>query len=271
MTCRQVFAIAALIAALLAFTACTTAPVISPAARADLAPTGVLRAGINYGNGVLATRDAATGAPVGIAVNLATELGRRLDVPVELVMYEQAGNMVEGIKAGAWDVAFLAIDPLRANVMDFTAPYGEIEGAYLVPGGSRIRNIADVDRDGVRVAVVAKSNYDLFLTRNLQHAELVRIPTTHGSADVFAAGKVDVLAGVRQRVDEASRNVPGSRLLDGRFMVIRQAVAVPKGHAAGLQYVREFVEDIKESGLVAREFEKADVRDAAVAPPASVR
>ena len=173
--------------------------------------------------------------------------------------------MVEGIKAGAWDVAFLAIDPLRANVMDFTAPYGEIEGACSLPGGSRIRDIADVDRDGVRVAVVAKSNYDLFLTRNLQHAELVRIPTTHGSADVFAAGKVDVLAGVRQRVDEASRKYPGSRLLEGRFMVIRQAVAVPKGHAAGLQYVREFVEDIKESGLVAREFQKAGVPDAAVA------
>ena len=204
MTCRQVFAIAAL----LALTACTTAPVISPATRADLAPTGVLRAGINYGNGVLATRDTATGAPVGIAVNLALELGRRLGVPVELVVYEQAGNMVEGIKAGAWDVAFLAIDPLRANLWTSPRLMARSRVRHLVPGGSRIRDIADVDRDGVRVAVVAKSNYDLFLTRNLRHAELVRIPTTHGSADVFAAGKVDVLAGVRQRVDEASRNVP---------------------------------------------------------------
>jgi polar amino acid transport system substrate-binding protein len=250
---------------------CATTPPISPAALFDLAPTGKLRAGINYGNGVLATRDPATGEPRGIAVNLARELGRRIGVPVELVVYDQARLMVEGVKAGAWDVAFLAIDPLRADIIDFTAPYAEIEGTYLVPAGSPIRTIADVDRAGVRVAVTAKSNYDLFLTRNLKQAQLIRSDTTPGAADLLATGKVDVLAGVKQRIVEAAGRIPGSRQLDGRFMAIRQAVATPKSRDAGLRYLRVFVEDIKASGLVAREVEKAGVTDAAVSPPAPVQ
>ena len=256
------------LAALGFLASCATVPEISPAARSNLAPTGKLRAGINLGNGVIATRDQATGEVRGIAVNLARELGRRIGAPVELVVYEQARLMVDGLKAGAWDVAFLAIDPLRAEVIDFTAPYAEIEGTYAVPAGSPIHTVADVDRAGVRVSVVARSNYDLFLTRNLQHAQLVRAETTLGSADMFAAGKVDVLAGVKQRVDDAVARVPGSRVLPGRFMAIRQAVGTPKGRNAGLGYLREFVEDIKASGLVAREIEQAGIRDATVAPAA---
>ncbi len=247
---------------------CAMTPHAPPAARAELAPTGKLRAGINLGNGVIATFDPATGNATGIAVNVAHELGRRLAVPVELVVFKQARNAVDALQAGALDVVFVAIEPVRADVMDFSAPYAEIEGSYAVPAGSPIRATAEVDRRGVRISVVARSNYDLFLTRTLQHATLVRAETTQGSADEFVAGKVDVLAGVRQRVDDAVARAPGSRVLPNRFMAIRQAIGTPRGRTAGLAYLREFVEDIKASGLVAREIELAGLRDATVAPPA---
>ena len=251
--------------------ACATTAPVSPAARSDLAPTGKLRAGINLGNGVIATRDPVTREARGIAVNVARELGRRLGVPVELVVFEQARIAVDALQAGALDVVFVAIEPVRADGMDFTAPYAEIEGSYAVPAGSPIRSIAEVDREGVRISVVARSNYDLYLSRTLKHARLVRAETTQGSADVFSAGKVDVFAGVKQRVDDAVARTPGSRVLAGRFMAIRQAIGTPKGRAAGLAYLREFVEDIKASGLVAREIELAGLRDATVAPAAPVR
>ena len=185
---------------------------------ADLVPTGKLRAGINLGNGVIATRDPATGNPRGIAVNIAWELGRRLDVPVEYVVFEQARNAVDAMQAGAIDVVFVAIEPVRAAVIDFTAPYAEIAGTYAVPPGSKIRTMDEIDRTGVRISVVARSNYDLFLTRTLKNAQLVRANTTQGSADEFIAGKVDALAGVKQRVDDAVARTPGARVLDGRFM-----------------------------------------------------
>jgi polar amino acid transport system substrate-binding protein len=239
--------------------------------RADLAPTGKLRAGINYGNGVLAVPD-ATGQPRGIAPNIALELGRRLGVPVELISYKQARLLVEAGKSGAWDVGFVAIEPVRAASIDFTAPYLEIEGTYLVRAESPIKTNADVDRDGVTVGVVNKSNYDLYLSRTLKHAKLVRSDTTLGSADQFVNGQVEVLGGVKQRVVDARARVPGSRMLDGRFMAIRQAVGTPKGRGeAGLQYLKEFVEDIKASGFVAGEIEKSGMGDAIVAAPAPVR
>ncbi len=161
---------------------------ISPSLRSDLAPTGKLRVGINYGNPVLATRDATSGDLRGVAVDLARELGRRVGVPVELVGYDAAGKMVEGLQAGAWDVAFLAVDPGRAGEISFTAPYIEIEGAYLVPAGSPLRAIADVDREGVRIALAAKSAYDLFLSRSLQHAQLVHAPDPNAAFGLLVAG-----------------------------------------------------------------------------------
>jgi polar amino acid transport system substrate-binding protein len=261
---------AAALAALFFLSACAVTPSAPSAAVADLAPTGRLRAGINLGNGVIATRDAASGEIRGIAVNVARELARRLNVSVELVVFEQARNAVDAMQAGALDVVFVAIEPVRAAVIDFTAPYAEIEGTYAVPAGSSIRTIEDVDRDGVRISVVARSNYDLFLSRTLKRAQLVRTETTLGSADIFVDGKVDALAGVKQRVDEAVARSPGAHAL-GRFMSIRQAIGTPKGRSAGLAYLREFVEDIKTSGLVAREIGQAGLRDATVAPAAPVR
>jgi polar amino acid transport system substrate-binding protein len=258
-------------AALICLASCASVLPVSPTVVADLAPTGKLRAGINLGNGVVATRDPATGSVGGIAVNVARELGRRLDVPVELAVFEQARNAVDALSAGALDVVFVAIEPVRADAMNFTAPYAEIEGVYAVPPGSPISTIADVDREGVRISVVARSNYDLFLSRTLKHAELVRAETTLGSADIFVSGKVDVLAGVKQRVDDAAAQLSGSRILPGRFMAIRQAIGTPKGRVAGLDYLRGFVEDIKASGLVAREIEQAGLRDTTVAPAAPPR
>ena len=256
---------AALFASLL-LTACATTPPTPAAARAELAPTGKLRAGINLGNGVVATRDSATGQTRGIAVTIARELGKRLGVPVELVVLDQARMAVDATQAGDVDVVFIAIEPARSAVIDFTAPYAEIAGVYAVPPKSKIRSNDEVDRPGVRITVVARSNYDLFLTRTLKNAQLLRTETTKGSEDEFVAGKVDIYAGVKQRAEDAVARVPGAHLLPGQFMSIRQAIGMSKGRAAGLAYLKDFVEDIKTSGLVAREIEAEGLKDASVAP-----
>ena len=232
----------------------------------DLAPTGKLRVGINYGNPVLATRDRTSGQLSGVAVDLARELGRRTDLPVELVGFESAGKMVERLQAAAWDVAFLAVDPGREQEIDFTAPYIEIEGTYLLPPGSAVVAIADVDREDVRVGVSSKSAYDLFLSRDLKHAQLVRASSPGAAFDLILAGKVDVLGGVRQHLVANTAKLPGSRVLDGRFMAIQQALGIPKGREAGISYLREFIEDVKASGLVARALEKAGVQGVSIAP-----
>ena len=232
----------------------------------DLAPTGKLRVGINYGNPVLATRDPNSGQLAGVAVDLARELGRRTDLPVELVGFESAGKMVEGLQAAAWDVAFLAVDPGREQEINFTAPYIEIEGTYLLPPGSALVAIADVDREDVRVGVSSKSAYDLFLSRNLKHAQLVRASSPEAAFDLILAGKVDALGGVRQHLVANTAKLPGSRVLDGRFMAIQQALGIPKGREAGISYLREFIEDVKASGLVARALEKTGVQGVSIAP-----
>jgi polar amino acid transport system substrate-binding protein len=244
--------------------------VISPSLLSDLAPTGKLRIGINYGNPVLATRDPASGDLRGVAVDLARELGRRAGVPVELVGYEAAGKMVEALKARAWDVAFLAIDPARTGEISFTAAYVEIEGTYAVPLGSALRSIADIDRDGVSVGISANSAYDLFLTRSLQRARLLRAPNPNAAFDLLVAGKVDAVAGVKQHLIANAARLPGSRVLDGRFMAIEQALGIPKESKAGARYLREFIEEVKANGMVARAIEKAGVRGVSVAPGAPV-
>jgi len=235
----------------------------------DLAPTGKLRVGINYGNPILAQRDAGSGELRGIAVDLGRELGKRVGVPTELVGFESAGKMFDAVKAGAWDVAFLAVDPGRAGEISFTAPYIEIEGTYLVPAGSSVRDVADVDRKGVRVGVSAKSAYDLFLSRSLQHAELVRGPTNNAGFELILAGKVDVVAGIRQHLVANAQKLPGSRVLDGRFMAIQQALGTPKGRDVAAKYLHEFIEDVKASGLVAQAIERSGIPGVSVAPAGS--
>ena len=236
--------------------------------RNELAPTGKLRVGINYGNPVLATRDPASGELRGVAVDLARELGRRLDLPVELVGFDAAGKMVEAVRAGAWDVAFLAIDPGRADEIDFTAAYIEIEGTYLVPAGSPFHAIEEIDRDKVRLGISAKSAYDLFLSRTMQRAELVRAAGPDAAFELLTTGQVDVLAGVRQHLVANSVKLPGSRVFADRFMAIEQALGIPKGRAEAARYLREFIEEVKASGLVAGAIERAGVSGVSVAPPA---
>jgi len=244
--------------------------VIAPSLRSDLAPTGTLRVGINYGNPVLASQLMPSGELRGVAVDLARELATRTALPIKLVGYDSAGKMVEALQTGGWDVAFLAIDPGRAEQIGFTAPYLEIEGTYLVPAESPLRVIEDVDRKGVRVGVSSGSAYNLFLSRNLQHAELVHAPNPNAAFDLITSGTVDVVAGVKQHLVAKSAKLPGSRVLDGRFMAIQQALGIPKARETGLKYLREFIEDVKASGFVAQAIDKAGNHGVSIAPPAKI-
>jgi polar amino acid transport system substrate-binding protein len=241
---------------------------ISPAVRSELAPTGTLRAGINYGNFLLVKKDPGGGAPSGVAPDLARELGRRAGLAVEFISYDQAGKLAEGVRAGAWDIAFLGNEPQRANEIAFSAAYLEIEATYLVPAGSPIRSIAEVDRPGVRIAVADKAAYDLYLIRNLKHAQLVRAEGIQGSYELFVGQKLDVLAGLKPRLVSDVEKLPGSRILDGRFMAVQQSIGSPRGRDAAAKYLREFIEEVKASGFVGRAIEAHGVRGVSVAPKA---
>jgi polar amino acid transport system substrate-binding protein len=241
---------------------------ITSTIRADLAPIGKLRAGINYTNFILATKDRATGESRGVAIDLAREVGRRLGVPLEIVAYDSVGAMVDAAKTGAWDIAFLGSEPAREAVISFTAAYLEIEATYLVQAASSLRTVDEVDKDGIRVAAPARANYELFLTRTLKHAKLVSAAGADAAFDLLVKGQVDALAGLKQALIGLAEKLPGSRMLDGRFMAVQQSIGVPKGRDEGLRYLRGVVEDAKASGLVARAIEKTGARGVSVAPPA---
>jgi polar amino acid transport system substrate-binding protein len=241
---------------------------ITPAVRADLASTGRLRAAINYGNFILATRDRATGESRGAAVDLAQDLAKRLAVPLEIVAYDSVAVMGDAAPSGVWDIAFLGSDPKREALMSFTAAYLEIEATYLVPGASPLRTAAEVDREGVRVAAPARANYELHLSRNLKAARLVSTESNDAAFNLLATGQVEALAGLTQALHDRLPQLPGSRILEGRFMGVQQSIAVPKGRDAGLAYLRQVVEEAKASGLVARAIERTGARGVSVAPPA---
>jgi polar amino acid transport system substrate-binding protein len=244
--------------------ACATS---SPPPVAELAPTGKLRAAINFGNPILATKDATTGEARGVSVDLARELGRRLGVPVELVTFQTAGKVVEAVTAAQVDIGFVAIDPVRGAGMAQTPPYVIIEGAYLVKNSSPIKSNDEVDRPGNRIVVGNGSAYDLYLTRELKSAKLVKAPTSPAVTDTFLAQNIEVAAGVKQQLQADAKRLPGLRLLDGRFMVIQQAVGLPKGREAGARYVTAFVEEMKASGFVAEALARHRIEGAAVAGP----
>jgi polar amino acid transport system substrate-binding protein len=231
----------------------------------DLAPGGKMRAAINFGNPVLASRDAA-GRPEGVSVDLALELGKRLGVPVEFVPFDAAGKVTAAAKSKVWDIAFIAIDPLRGQDMEQSPPYVVIEGAYLVRENSRIKANDEVDRAGNRIVVGRGSAYDLHLTRAIKQAELVRTPTSATVVEFFLKENLEVAAGVKQQLEADASRTPGVRILPGRFMVINQAMASQKGKEAGAKYVRDFVEDMKASGFVAQALERHAIQGAAVAP-----
>jgi polar amino acid transport system substrate-binding protein len=245
----------------------TNAP--SPDVVRQLAPSGKLRAAINFGNPILANRVGPDAPPRGVSVDLARELAKRLGVEAQLVLYTAAGKVVDGVKAGEWDIGFVAIDPARAADVDYTAPYVIIEGAYLVPQGSTIRDNGEVDRTGNRVVVGQDSAYDLYLSRELKNATIVRAPTSPAVVDAMVEQGAEVAAGDKQHLQADAKRVPNVRLLDGRFMVINQAMAVPKGRGDAVKYVAAFVEAMKASGFVADALKRHRIEGASIAPAAN--
>jgi polar amino acid transport system substrate-binding protein len=241
---------------------------ISPALRAEIAPTGTLRVGLNHGNFLLVAPGSMTGEPHGVAPDLARELARRLGVPVQFVNFDTAGKLADAVKTGAWDVAFLGAEPQRAGEIAFSAAYLEIPSTYLVPAGSPIRTVAEVDRPGVRIAVAEQSAYGLYLERSIAHAQLVPAKGLDASFDVFVAQKLDALAGLKPRLLTDVAKLPGARLLDGQFYGVPQAIGTPRGREAAAKYLRAFVEEIKASGLAASAISRNNVSGVNVAPPA---
>ena len=232
----------------------------------DLAPTGTLRVAINLGNMVLAQTDPATGAPAGVTAELARELGKRLGVPVELKTFDGAGKVFEAVKGGGIDIMFLAIEPVRAAEIAFTAPYVIIEGVYMVPKDSALNTVADVDHAGVRIGVNKGSAYDLFLTRSLKAATLVR---GESGVELFKAEKLEAAAGVKQPIVAYAKTDAGVRVIDGRFMEIRQAMGTPRARLAGREaaprYLAAFVEEMKRNGFVADALKRSGQEEATVA------
>jgi polar amino acid transport system substrate-binding protein len=237
-----------------------------PEAVKELAPTGTLRAAINYGNGVLAQKSAE--GPRGVSADLSRELAKRLGVPLAFVTFEAAGKAFEAAKANEVDVLFVAIEPVRAADVEFSSPYVLIEGTYMVPKDSPLKEVGDVDRAGVRIAIGRASAYDLYLTRTLKNATLVRAATGGCCAmiDLFRAEKLDAVAGVRQPLVEYAKSHADVRVMDGRFQEIRQAMGTPKGRLAAVAYLRTFIEEMKASGFVADALKRSNQPDAQVAP-----
>ena len=230
----------------------------------SLAPTGKLRVAINLGNMVLA--QGTPNAPTGVTPELARELARLLGVPFDLITFDAAGKAFDAAKAGKIDIVFLAIEPVRAAEIAFTAPYVIIEGVYMVPKDSPLKTVADVDREGIRIGVNKASAYDLFLTRSLKKATLVR---GDDGVALFVKDKLDAAGGVKQPLVAYAKTNPNVKIMDGRFMEILQAMGTPQGRdPAGLKYLKAFVEEMKASGFVARALKQSNQPDAAVAPPA---
>jgi len=232
------------------------------------APTGTLRASINLGNPILANADPATGAPFGVSIDLARAFAERLGLPLELVVMDTAGKSVQAVNEERADFGFFAIDPVRGKEIAFTAPYVLIEGCYLVREDSPLSANEEVDKAGRRVAVGLGSAYDLFLSRELKNAEIVRAPSSPTTVATFMEQNLDVAAGVKQQLEADARQIGGLRLLPGHFMVIRQAMGVPKtrGEAAADE-LHAFVEEMKASGFVAEALARHGIEGAAVAPP----
>jgi polar amino acid transport system substrate-binding protein len=222
--------------------------------------------GLNYGNFLLVLKDNPDGSPRGIAPDLGRELGKRLGVPVEFVKFAQAGQLADGVRDGKCDVGFLGAEPQRAAEIAFTKAYVEIPVTFLVPAGSTIRSLAEVDREGVRVAVSARSAYDLYLSRTLKHAQLVRAEGIEASYQLFTQKNLEVLAGLKPRLVSDAEKLPGSRVLEGQVTGVQQAAGTSKARAAGAEYLSNFIEDMKRSGLVAKIIDQHGVKGVSVAP-----
>ncbi len=241
-----------------------TAP--TPEARSALAPTGKLRVGFISGSPIHAAKDAASGEFKGVAVDLGKELARRIGVSFEPVAYSSVPALIVAAKTGEWDVATMGINAERALVVDFTAPYMEVEFSYLVPQGSPISTLSDIDRPGVRIGVVEKGSPDAYLTGTIRSATLIRAPTVAGMVESLRTGRVDALFGTKAGMLSQAEKLAGARVLEGRSGGEETGMAIPKGRQLGAAYARQFVEDAKTEGLVKTAIEKAGLRGVVVAP-----
>jgi len=235
---------------------------------AELAPTGVLRAGINLSNILLVTGRSQAGDPEGVSPDMAAEVARRLGVPVRYVPFQTPGELADAAGTGAWDIGLIGAEPQRAEHIAFTAAYCEIEASYLVWSGSPLTAIAGVDAAGVRIATAGRAAYGLWLERNIRHATLIATGTVAGAADRFRQEKLEAMAGLRPRLLTDLAEIPGTRILDGKFMSVQQAIGTARINAAGAAFLRGFVEEAKASGLVARLIERHKVKGLSVAPAA---
>lgn len=238
-------------------------------ARTELAPTGVLRAGINLSNFLLVTERTAEGDPQGVSPDMAREVADRLGVGVEYVTFDTPGQLADAAVDDVWDIGNIGAEPERAKTIAFTAAYVEIEATYLVPAESPIQAVDEVDREGVRISVYGRSAYGLWLSGNVQHAELVKTEGIDASLDMFMEQGLDALAGLRPRLIDDVEKLPGARILDGQFTAVQQAIGTKPNRAAGAAFLRDFVEEAKASGLVAGLIDKHGVAgQLTVAPPA---
>jgi polar amino acid transport system substrate-binding protein len=234
---------------------------------AQLAPHGVLRAGINMSNFLLVSGRTASGDPDGVSPSLARAIADRLGVPVRYVMFPKPGELADEAGKDVWDIGLIGAEPARAEKIAFTAAYAEIEATYLVPAGSPIRSIAEVDRPGVRIAVTDRSAYGLWLDRNIRQATLVRSASLDSAFDQFAAEKLDALAGLRPRLLSDVQKLPGATILPGQFTAVQQAVGTARANSEAAIWLWAFVEEAKASGLIARLIEQYKVSGLSVAPP----
>jgi len=241
---------------------------MTPEITAELAPTGKLRAGVNLSNFLLVTGKSASGDPEGVSPDMAREVARRLGVPLKLVPFKTPGELADAATQGLWDIGLIGAEPQRAEQIAFTAAYCEIEATYLVPAGSPLKSIAEVDAPGVRIAVTGRSAYGLWLDRNIKRAELVRTETLDASFEKFVEARLEALAGLRPRLLTDVTKLPGARILESKFMSVQQAIGTPRKNTAGAAFLRGFVEEAKASGFVASLIERHKVRGLSVAPAA---
>jgi len=236
---------------------------VDPKIKAELAPTGVLRAGINLGNFLLVTGKAANGDPVGVSPDIAAEIAQRLGVEVQFVLYDDPGALADGV--GDWDIGNIGAEPQRAEHIAFTAAYCEIQSTYLVPAGSPIQTIEDVDKPGTRIATKGRAAYGLWLENNIKHAELVKTDSIDSSFDAFVEQELEVLAGLRPRLLSDVKRLPGARILEGQFSAVQQAVGTPRKNTVGAAWLADFVEEVKASGFVTELIAKHSVEGLSVA------
>ncbi|KAF0103035.1 MAG: hypothetical protein FD144_2210 [Rhodospirillaceae bacterium] len=236
--------------------------------RAQLAPTGVLRAGINLSNFLLVTGRSENGEPTGVAPDMAREIATALGVPVKYVTFKSPGELGDQVGKDVWDIGLIGAEPQRAEKIQFTAAYVEIEATYMVPEGSPIKSIADVDRKGVRIAVSARSAYDLWLVNNIRNATLVQVSGLDAAYEKFMSDKLEVLAGLRPGLLKDVEKAPGLKILDGKFTAVQQAVGTAKANVEAASFLADFVEKAKKSGMVQSFIDRHRVKGLSVAPPA---